>query len=409
MRTWTVLIGVAALLAPCRPGVATDFDAWLDHLGTHLGVSSNDGKYRARLSGTLDLEYFTFNRPPPGLLDTEGTSLLVPRVALFLDLQAGSAWYAFGQARLDQGFDPGDRNLDARLDEYALRYTPWSDGRLNMQVGKFATVAGQWVKRHTSWQNPFVSAPIFYEQVTRLTDRFVITGRFPVLDPGSNRFYAYNPLIWGPSYAAGAALSGRWSQFEWAVEAKNAALTSRPSYWNLDGVGYGAPTFTGRLAWRPNLAWTFGLSASDGPYLGPDAAASLGGGVIANSFHQSLVLGDASFEWRHWQIWGEWIFAQFEVPFDTTVHTTAYFLEARYKFTPRFSAAVRWNEQSFAPVRRPGRPPDEWGEDQWRIDWAGTWRFNAHSQIQVEVDWRHGGAQLDGAGLNYAARVTVRF
>ena len=52
------------------------------------------------------------------------------------------------QARADRRFDPADRHVEARLDEYAVRFTPWRDSRLNLQVGKFATVVGSWALRH---------------------------------------------------------------------------------------------------------------------------------------------------------------------------------------------------------------------------------------------------------------------
>ena len=57
-----------------------------------------------------------------------------------------------------------------RLDEYALRVTPWDDGRFNLQVGKFSTVVGNWVQRHHSWENPFITAPLPYENLTAISD-----------------------------------------------------------------------------------------------------------------------------------------------------------------------------------------------------------------------------------------------
>jgi hypothetical protein len=84
----------------------------------------------------------------------------------------GEQFYSLVQFRADRGFDPGSKlNGDARFDEYLLRWTPWADGRLNVQAGKFATVFGKWVQRHDSWQNPFVTAPLAYENVTVITDQ----------------------------------------------------------------------------------------------------------------------------------------------------------------------------------------------------------------------------------------------
>src|ERR671935_240996 len=59
-----------------------------------------------------------------------------------------------------------------RLDEYALRITPWQDGRFTLQLGKFATVVGNWVPRHLSWDNPFINAPLVYDNFTAIQDKF---------------------------------------------------------------------------------------------------------------------------------------------------------------------------------------------------------------------------------------------
>src|SRR5437773_735412 len=71
---------------------------------------------------------------------------------------------------LDRGFDPWDSGPQLRLDEYFLRYTPLDNARVNFQIGKFATVVGSWVRRHDSWQNPFINAPLPYENITTVSD-----------------------------------------------------------------------------------------------------------------------------------------------------------------------------------------------------------------------------------------------
>src|SRR5213595_434500 len=150
---------------------AFDIDDALDRLDSTLTISGFQYNFRARLSGTVDLEFYNFQQPAPGLIDSEIDNLFNPRLTLFLDAQAGSQVYCFAQARLDRGFDPSDHGADVRLDEYALRITPWQDGRFTLQVGKFATVVGNWVPRHLSWDNPFINAPLVYENITAISDK----------------------------------------------------------------------------------------------------------------------------------------------------------------------------------------------------------------------------------------------
>ena len=130
----------ACLLAAFIPvASAEDF---LDRVDQTLTISLLHDQVRTRISGLLDLEYYHFPQPPPGLIRADGHDLFAPRLSLFLDAQAGPHIYFFAQARFDTGFDPTDMGAHVRLDEYALRITPWSDGRFNLQVGTFSTVVG---------------------------------------------------------------------------------------------------------------------------------------------------------------------------------------------------------------------------------------------------------------------------
>ena len=90
--------------------------AWLDPLEDRLSLGSRNGRFRSELSGLLDLEGYYVDQRPPGLL-FEDESFINPRLTFFLDSEFGPHWYSFVQARVDRGFDPGERDFDARLDE----------------------------------------------------------------------------------------------------------------------------------------------------------------------------------------------------------------------------------------------------------------------------------------------------
>src|SRR5437870_8913410 len=203
---------------------AFEVDDFFDRLDNALTIAVFEGNLRARLSGTIDTEFYNFQQPAPGLINSEIDNLFNPRLALFLDAQFGSQIYFFAQLRLDRGFDPSDHGAQVRLDEYALRFTPWDDGRFNVQVGKFATVVGNWVPRHLSWENPFINAPLVYENVTAIQDKAAPYSPLNfIYGPYYYEKYAFNPVIWGPSYASGFSVSGQLGKFDYAVEMKNAS------------------------------------------------------------------------------------------------------------------------------------------------------------------------------------------
>src|SRR6266508_2343868 len=389
---------------------AFDIDDALDRLDSTRTISGFQDNFRARLSGTVDLEFYNFQQPAPGLIDSEIDNLFNPRLTLFLDVQMGSHIYFFAQARLDRGFDPSDHGADVRLDEYALRITPWQDGRFTLQVGKFATVVGNWVPRHLPWDNPFISAPLVYENVTAIQDKYApYSPLYFIYAPYSQGKYAFNPVIWGPSYASGISVSGRLGRFDYAAEMKNASLSSRPQSWHVTEVGFENPTFSGRAGFRPNQAWNFGLSASEGAYFRPEAEPTLPRGRDIGDYRE-LVLGqDVSFAWHHLQLWAEFYEARFEVPRVGDADTFAYYVEAKYKFTPQLFGAVRWNQQFFATLNNGYGGRVRWSQDLARIDVAATYRFTTHTQLKLQYSFQQ---QTTGPGNDnhmLAAQFTTRF
>jgi len=389
---------------------AFDVDDFLDRLDTALTISAFQDNLRARLSGTLDLEIYNFEQPAPGLIDSSIDTLFNPRLTLFLDAQIGSQIYFFAQSRLDRGFDPSNHGAQVRLDEYALRVTPWEDGRLTVQIGKFATVVGNWVPRHLSWENPFINAPLIYENVTPIQDKAApISPLYFISGPYYYGKYAFNPVIWGPSYASGISVSGQLGKFDYAIEMKNASLSSRPESWNVTENGFENPTFSTRVGFRPNEAWNFGLSASEGPYFRREAEPTLPPGRDIDDYREFVLGQDASFAWRHLQVWAEFYEARFQVPRVGNADTFAYYVEAKYKFTPQLFGALRWNQQLFGTISDGYSHSVRWSEDLGRIDISVAYRFTPHAQLKLQYDYQH---ETTGPGDDnhlLAAQFTVRF
>ncbi|MEY2525949.1 MAG: hypothetical protein QOE73_720, partial [Verrucomicrobiota bacterium] len=174
---------------------ALEVDDFFDRLDRTLTVAAFQDNLRARLSGTIDLEAYHFQQPAPGLIDSKIDNLFNPRLTLFLDAQVGSQIYFFAQSRFDRGFDPSNHGAQIRLDEYAVRVTPWDDGRFTFQIGKFATVVGNWVPRHLSWENPFINAPLVYENVTAIDDKAAPASPLDFISRVHGEKYESNPVI----------------------------------------------------------------------------------------------------------------------------------------------------------------------------------------------------------------------
>jgi hypothetical protein len=380
-------------------------DDFLDRIDDALTVAAWHDDLRARLSGTVDLESYPFERPAPGLIFTDGHNLFNPRLTLFLDAQLGSQVYVFAQARADRGFDPHDDGVHLRLDEYAIRLTPWSDGRCNFQLGTFATVVGSWVPRHHAWDNPFITAPLPYENLTGIFDTVAAQSadvllRWAHAGPAAYRGNEYAdkylrvPIIWGPSYTSGAAVSGAIAKVDYAFELKNASLSSRPEVWDAAHTQWQHPTVSGRVAYRPNEMWNLGFSASTGTYLQPSARPTLAAGHDLDDYRETVLGQDLGFAWHHLQVWAELFETRFEIPRVGHADTFAYYLEVKYKFTPQFFGALRWNRQVFGTVRDSEDGLVRWGRNVGRLDLGPGYRFTPHTQLKLQYSLQH---EDDGA------------
>lgn len=384
----------------------------LSRLDEALMVQSETGSLRADVSILADLEVYVAETDAPGLLFQEDASFVNPRLAVFLDLQAGEILALHGQMRVDRGFDPGGREQgDARLDEYFARLRPLGDDRLSVQAGKFATVFGGWVPRHLSWENPFINAPLAYEDVLPIGDQAAPPDARAFLNRKniSDKKRDWVPILWGPSYASGAAVFGRVDWLDYAFEIKNTGISSRPKAWDATEHGFDHPTFTTRLGARPAPEWSFGTSFSRGAYLLHVPSGTLPRGTDVGDFPQTTFGLDASYQHHHLQLWAEAIFSRFDVPHVGDADVFSYFLEARYKIAAQTWIAMRWNQQFFGDVSDGSGREAAWDRDAWRAELALGRRFSEHVQgkIQYSVGDKSG-RDPEGDHL-FAAQLTLRF
>ena len=131
-------------------------------------------------------------------------------------------------------------------------------------------------------------------------------------------------------------------------------------------------------------------------------------GTGIGDYEQFLIGQDISYASGHFQIWAEFYQARFQIPNVGDADTFAYYVEAKYKFTPAFFAAVRWNQQLFADIPDGFGGHMPWGHDVSRADASIGYRFSPHTQLKLQYSVEN----EDGPrGMSHAfgAQFTVRF
>jgi hypothetical protein len=407
-----LVLPLYALLTAVAIGSA-NAQPFLDNVSDALHLQTPKGAYSIDFSGLFDVEGYYIDQRPPGLIFGGGDSFVTPRLSLFVDARAGKHFYGFVQARFDDGFHPRAPEPHARVDEYLLRYIPFEVPSLNLQVGKFATVVGNWVPRHLSWDNPLINEPLPYNNVFTVSDTSVPASPADFLSRKGKPDVKekWLTVVWGPDYTSGASVFGSRGKWDYAAEVKNASLSSRSTSWGPFEVGWENPTVSERLGFRPGAAWNFGVSGSYGTYLQEAAASSpnFPAGKTIGEYNQITIAQDASFEWHHWQFWAECFLSRFQVPNVGDCNTLVYYIEAKYKITAQLYAALRWNQQFYGDINNGAGGEEQWDNNVYRVDSALGYRFSRHLQAKLQYSFTHQQGTLQQGEQMVAGQMTLKF
>ena len=356
-----------------------------------------DSFLRGSLSPSVELSYWAASGRNSGTLFLPDDAFFAPRLSLALDAAAGDHFFFSALARLDRGFDGGDvEDGDLRLDEIFLRWRPMGDERINFQAGRFPTVFGSWVAQHDFYDDPFLLPPLPYSQIIGIQERNPgalspaainarATGAAASIGRLDKRNWA-SPL-WGPVYATGASVFGSAEHLDYALELKSSGLSSHPDQWDEDAGEFSAPTLAGRLGWRPDAAWAFGLSAARGSYLAESAEPLLPAGRNRDDFNQTTLGADLRWAHRDWIITAEIIASEYETLAAGDLRSVAWYLGARWKVAPGFWLAARAGHLSGDDVRAPSGAMVPWTPEVWRGELAAGWRLNERALLKAQYSY----------------------
>jgi len=324
-------------------------------------------------------------------LEFEGGELYEPSLSVDLDYQPNDHFYFHTTFNADRGFDAGsEADGDVRFDTLFLRYRPTGDNTLNFQLGKSPTVVGNWVPEFAD--NPFLLAPLPYASITGAGTQEVFQLSGQEIENRANAPGAtihtektdWSALIWGPAYSNGGSIFGSSNGFDYAFEIKNTSIGSAPDEWDFGEGDFSDPLLAGRIGYRPNAAWAYGLSLSHGPYL--DADAILAPGIDRGDLDQTLAVADVRWSRRNLIISGEAFFAEYD-RVEENLQVFSYYIQGRYKLGPGMWLAGRFGQTLSNEVAVPSGGVAPWSPDLLRGELAFGWR--ATEQLSFKTQYTY--------------------
>lgn len=227
---------------------------------------------------------------------------------LFLFADIGSDFFFNGRLQWDT-WGSGKLN-PVRLSLAFLSWEPQTIP-LNVSVGRFINPFGLYPRRQLASENAFVNGPLAYNYFVNISDT---RGFWPLA--GETGAYGADDVglttIYFGGYATGAMADWIISENKLNITlgVTNSALASQRNYTNLQNAA-----IIGRLGFAPFIFWQHGISFSYGSFINKDPVNSAFDRL--ERFRQMILGTDWVIAYTYFELSGEFIYAQWDVPGST--------------------------------------------------------------------------------------------
>lgn len=297
---------------------------WWQHTGrvaaVVLGLASATAAAQERflIEGIFDAELHDTDSSSHLLSRNDGDLSYVGRVQLWSAYQLSPAFqvYALVEGEIEDA--SGETESEGEFEQYAIRYTHQSLPSFFIEAGRILGPLTVYSDRHLSSKNPLIGQPY-----TFLT-----------------------------TYPIGAQIGGSFGKFDYRAamvdepDIKPDFLSVEPgtAYRPVLGFGY-----------SPVQQLRFGMSYTNGPYLGDEADEGLPGGSTWKDYDQDVLGFDFQYSAGYLELNGQYVRAEYEIPFSVEdSDTQSYYVELKYTFTPRWYGAVRYGRNQETAIEYSG-------------------------------------------------------
>jgi hypothetical protein len=344
----------------------------------YAGRLTVGGELSAALAPRDDDAFFTYT-------DYEHDALRRVRLRLFAEWRPAARVAFVAEVR-------GQNGTPIQAAAWYVRWRPWPQREVSVQAGRIPPVLGAFARRAYGRDNPLIGAPLAYQYLTSL--------RPDALPATADDLLAMRARGWRPSYPIGSRSVAPGiplvSAFQWHtgvevhwrnawVEASGSLTTGAPAAPVVFRPRRGVQ-WSGRLAFPTRIGLTAGVSGARGQWVDDELIEALAASRPAT---QTIVGTDVEYGWGPWLVRGEALRSTFRLPLPAprgdVLTAWSGFLEARYRFHPRWQTAVRLERLGFGRIAPAAGPARTWDAAVDALETVVSYRVTR--QIDVRAGW----------------------
>ena len=342
-----------------------------------------------QISGILDLAHTLNDKPDRYDTQFRGDNAFnTIRSKIFFNNWISDNIGIFTEVWYDDGASTSSGG-DIRLEGAFIVFTNFITPGLNLKVGKFAQPFGTYYLRTYSNKNPLIGAPLIYSYHTAASgSQLSLENRFQKDHKASAAVFRQFglPVIYDVCWDTGIELYGAYSRFEYMIAVTNSAISSIRARNNK------GKQIAGRIGFRPTFGLKLGVSYAHAPYLSnnitpysPDEpAASFPQNFKIEDFKQNAFGIDLEFSRGYLDLHAEYVRNKWDVIIDEKeLANTGWYIEPKYKLTPRLYAAVRYDQMIFDEIGDGEGGKFRWDYDLVRIEGGLGYKISKDITLKI--------------------------
>jgi hypothetical protein len=323
--------------------------------------------------------------------DYRHSTLRMVRVDVAAAVKATERFSILGEVRSEDGQFPQPYAL-------YLRFRPWPARAFDVQAGRVPPTFGAFARRTYAADNPLIGYPLAYQYLTSL--------RADSLPSNADELLRMRGRGWDSSFSVGnttpapglpIASAFRWdtgvqlhatNQFVDATFSVTEGSLGNPLVRD-DNAG---KQVAARVAFHPTPGLVLGVSGSQAPYVGRDAARSAGVESMNSNFTQAAWEADVEYSRDYYLVRFETIVSDWRLPLlgspaiELPLRATSAFVEGRYKLRPGLYAAARLDHLGFSEITGSSTRA-EWDAPVNRVEVGGG--YSLERNLLLKLSFQH--------------------